>query len=274
MFGGIDTEKYVGNLTRINVLKDPRTGTFQHFTVALTSVAATSSSGSDGLSSSAFPIPVVLDSGTTLSYLPTDLAKQIWTEVGAIYLNNDGNNEINAAVIPCSRASEKGNFTFGFGGPGGPVIPVGMDELVLPLTDGNPPKFSSATKYKNQNMCGFGVQNFSSGPFLLGDSFLRSAYVVYDLVNNQVALAATDFNATKSNAVPFASSGAPIPSATVAPNQAQISGTGSGTSPGFAASSGFQSAGSLTPPAGWSGFAVAALSTVFIGIGSCLFAMF
>jgi len=77
MFGGIDTKKYNGPLTSLDILKDPHTGAFTHFTVALTSVGAVSSSGTDGLTSAMFPIPVVLDSGATLSYLPTDIAQQV-----------------------------------------------------------------------------------------------------------------------------------------------------------------------------------------------------
>jgi Eukaryotic aspartyl protease len=51
-------------------------------------------------------------------------------------------------------------------------------------------------------------------PALLGDSILRSAYVVFDLANERIGLAQAKLNATDSNVVPFASSGAPIPSAT------------------------------------------------------------
>jgi hypothetical protein len=43
------------------------------------------------------------------------------------------------------------------------------------------------------------VVNDSSGSIILGDSFLRSAYVVYDLENNEIAIGQTVFNATSSN---------------------------------------------------------------------------
>ncbi|OAA55024.1 aspartic-type endopeptidase [Niveomyces insectorum RCEF 264] len=235
LFGGIDTDKYHGELTSIDIYQDADTNTFSSFLVALTSLQAISSSGTDSLSSREFPIPVVLDSGTTLSYVPQDLAQQIWTEVGAVY-----NAEVGLAVIPCSRASSGGLLSFGFGGPGGPTINVTMDELVLDLFQSGGAAFSSGP-YRGQQACEFGIQNSSSDPFLLGDSFLRSAYVVYDLVNNQVALAPTDFNATSSNVVAFASSGAPIPSATTAPHQNQVTATPAFTSPAYAASSGFAS---------------------------------
>ena len=272
LFGGIDTEKYHGDLTRINVYKDPRTQDFTSFLVALTSLQAFSDSGSDGLSSKEFPISVVLDSGTTLSFLPDDLATQIWKEVGAVF-----EQELGAAILPCSRESGGGYFSFEFAGPGGPVINVTMDELVLPLTseDGPQPAFQTGP-YAGQEACQFGIQNMSSSDtFLLGDTFLRSAYVVYDLVNNQIGMAATDFNATKSNVVPFESNGAQIPSATAAPNQESVPSAGSGSgaaTPTFGASGGFQDEvsgdASLLGVAGWVMMVVTGASLAFmVGVG-------
>lgn len=100
-----------------------------------------------------------------------------------------------------------------------------MSELVLPLetADGSTPKFSSG-----ETACQFGIEPAGSLPVLFGDTFLRSAYAVYDLVNNKIALANTDFNATDSNVVAFASQGAAIPSASTAANTASVSGTATG----------------------------------------------
>jgi elongation factor G len=232
LFGGIDTEKYEGELTRIDIYPTSQ-NIFTAFVVALTSLEAISPSGEDTLTSQQFPIPVVLDSGTTMSYLPTDLANQVWREVGAIW-----SRQFNVAVIPCGMQNSKGYFSFGFAGPSGPQIRVGMDELVLDMTSGRPFVFASG-KYEGQNICTFGVQNFTTGPYLLGDTFLRSAYVVYDLVNNQIGLAATDFNSTDSNIVPFPSMGAQIPSATAAPRQAEVTNAPQVTMPAFAAEQGF-----------------------------------
>ncbi|KAI0474861.1 mitochondrial elongation factor g 1-like protein [Xylaria cf. heliscus] len=218
LFGGIDTDKYTGDLIRIDVQKDARSEQFTAFTVKLTSLQAHSSSGNDALSSSSFPVPVVLDSGTTFSYLPQDLAEEVWQEVGADYylIGQQGGG---APLVPCALANNQGYFTFGFGGNGGPAIKVSMDELVIPLTTGGSIPFPSGP-YEGQSACEFGIQNISSGSsFLLGDTFLRSAYVVYDLENNEIGLAPTDFNATSSNVVAFPSRGAQIPSSTAAPNQ-------------------------------------------------------
>ncbi|KAI1845497.1 hypothetical protein JX266_008355 [Neoarthrinium moseri] len=269
LFGGIDTEKYEGDLSRLDIIKDEQTNSFSSFIVYLTSVTANSSSGSDTLSSREFPIPVVLDSGTTLSYLPTDIAAQVWTEVGAIY-----SSEVDSAIVPCSMASSKGQFTFGFGGDNGPKISVGMDELVLSLvTSGSNPTFRSG-QYAGKEACQFGIQNFSSDPFLLGDTFLRSAYVVYDLVNNQIGIAKTDFNSTTSNVVAFASDGAQMPSATAVANQVTATGSaGTFATPTYGAMKGFTEANAAVsvPVFQWAQLGVMGATTLFMLIGSGFF---
>ncbi|KAI1414180.1 acid protease [Hypoxylon sp. FL1857] len=273
LFGGIDTEKYHGDLTRIDIQKDSQSNAFTSFTVSLTSLQAVSSSGTDTLSST-YPIPVVLDSGTTFSYLPTDLAEQLWNEVGAVYYS-----QVGLALLPCNMENSAGHFSFGFGGSGGPVINITMDELVLPLTSGQAVQFPSGP-YRGQDACQFGVQNFSSESvsYLLGDTFLRSAYVVYDLVNNQIAMAPTDFNATASNVVAFPSQGAQIPSATAAPNQAQATQSTTSGSGSLGASGGFQNdrenAASLPPAFDWARIAVMGASMAFVMVGSGFFLLF
>jgi hypothetical protein len=47
----------------------------------------------------------------------------------------------------------------------------------------------------------------------LGDTFLRSAYVVYDLANNEISLAQTDFNATSSSVKEIAAGPSGVPNA-------------------------------------------------------------
>ncbi|KAI1361817.1 aspartic peptidase domain-containing protein [Xylaria arbuscula] len=286
LFGGIDTEKYTGDLVRVNVDEDARAQNFTSFQVRLTSLEAHSSSGDDALTSASFPIPVVLDSGTTFSYLPTDIVTEIWQEVGAEYtvVSSDGSA---VPLLPCDFGSSGNYFSFGFGGEGGPVIKVGMDELVIPVQG----KFTSG-QYKGLDACQFGIQNFTSDPYLLGDTFLRSAYVVYDLENNEIAMAPTDFNSTKSNIVAFPSRGAEIPSSTPAPSQ-DATNSGPNDEPNYAAQKGFQdtsgssnsgsgsssnddddSAASLPPALDLTQFAVMGASMGLMMFGGGMFLLF
>jgi hypothetical protein len=294
LFGGIDTAQYTGNLISVQVY--PTDGVFQSFTVAFTSLSATSSSGTDQLTPSNYAEPAILDSGTTITLLPDDIAQSLFDDLGA-----EMDQELGAVVVPCALANKNGSITYGFGGVGGPSISVEVSQLVLPLAsfNGRVPQFNNG-----EEACQLGIQAAGDLPTLFGDTFLRSAYVVYDLDNNRIALAQTDFNATGSNVVPFASAGAPIPSASTAPNEAAVTQTASGnpkvgisatatgtateatfnpTATGFSAESGFTSTSTSTSkksasaagavPFQWSALAVTAISLLGVGIGGGVFAL-
>ena len=199
---------------------DTETGQIDSFTVAFTSLSAKSSSGEDQLTPSGYAAAAILDSGTTITLLPNDIVDLVYEELGATV-----SEELDAVVVPCSLADHDGTINYGFGGTGGPVIEVAVSQLVLPLylENGEIPQYTNG-----EDACQLGIEAAGDLPVLFGDTFLRSAYVVYDLINNRIALAQTDFNSTGSNIVPFASSGAEIPSATLAPSQAAVTQTGTG----------------------------------------------
>jgi hypothetical protein len=119
-------------------------------------------------------------------------------------------------------------FNFGFGGANGVSIKVPVDELVFPLTsefslDGyTPPELPFS------NTCAFGILPGGQGPFILGDTFLRSTYVVYDLKNNLVAVAQTNFNSTTSSIVDFQASATSIPNVSGVASSATVSQTATG----------------------------------------------
>jgi len=209
------------------------------------------------------------------------------------------NNQLGAVIVPCDLAKNTGTLNYAFGGSGGPTIKVQMSQLVLPLvsTTGQVPKFSNG-----QTVCQLGIQPAGNLPTLFGDTFLRSAYVVYDLENNKIALANTDFNATNSNVVSFASKGAAIPSATQASNAAAVTqtatvnpkiggatATGAGTATynptatGLSAASGFASnvsgsgsgkkngVGNGPQPFAWAKIVVGVVSLALMGVGGGAF---
>jgi len=200
------------------------TGVIDRFTVAFTSLSISSPSGSDTLTPSGYAQPVVLDSGTTWTYLPDELAQAIFNEVGAIFYPEDG-----ITLCSCGIGTVDGTLSFGFAGADGPVIKVPISEMVYPLTYPNGTSFDLTP---GTPICVFGIGPASAlgdSPILFGDTLLRSAYVVYDLANFRIGLAPTDFNSTGSNIVPFASAGAQIPSATTVTNEFAVTQTaGSG----------------------------------------------
>jgi len=163
-------------------------------TVAWTSLSFTDpSSGTTFLTRTDFVAPAILDSGTTLTGLPTALYNQLAAFAGVVDDPDYG------AVVNCNISQYPGTLNFAFGGPGGPSISVPFYELAIPATDlnGNPLTFRDGSA-----ACTFGLFPIQSGQSILfGDTFLRSAYVVYDLDNQQIAIAPTVFNTTKSNVV-------------------------------------------------------------------------
>jgi hypothetical protein len=149
--------------------------------------------------------------------LPDDIVEQLYAIAGAKWSPKNG-----IAAILCSARSMTGSFTFGFAGPNGPKIEVPISQLILPLVlNGTavPATVGFPDAPADEQLCQLAISPRSAlgrGPIqaLLGDAFLRSAYVVFDLANERIGMAQTVFNTSDSNIVPFASSGAPIPSAT------------------------------------------------------------
>ena len=203
LFGGIDTAKFSGSLIVLPV-QPSSNSSYTDFTVALSSISVKDAAGNTAFSQSNLALPVILDSGTTATYLPDNVINPIIGGVGAV------NDPDFGLIVPCSLANSPATFNFGFGGNGGPSIQVSLSEFVTDifLDDGSQPTYKDGAG----TVCGFGIMSSGTGPVLFGDTFLRSAYVVYDLTNNQIGMAQTNFNATSANVV--AISGSQIPSAT------------------------------------------------------------
>jgi len=87
-----------------------------------------------------------------------------------------------------------------------------MNELVLtiPSTTGRQLTFTDGTP-----ACLFGVSPAGSMVSVFGDTFLRSAYVVYDLDNNEISLAQTNFNSTGTDIVEIVPGASGVPDATL-----------------------------------------------------------
>jgi aspartyl protease len=196
LFGGYDKAKFKGDLIAIPMQPDSQSGQVTTMTVAWTLFSVTDSqSDTTTFTPRDFAEPAILDSGTSLTYLPTDLFERVASVFDVI-----DDPEFSPGLVDCEAFDNyKGTINFGFGGSGGPVISVPLSQLALPLLDskGNHMHFSSGT-----SACQFGLAPLTEDiPILLGDTFLRSAYVVYDLDNKQIAIAPAIVNTTESNIV-------------------------------------------------------------------------
>lgn len=126
LFGGIDTDKYEGDLADIAIYPNAA-GDYTRFTVALTGVTASSSTGTDVLTPDGYAIPAILDSGTSLTILPNDLTALIYQEFNVLI------DDYYGPTVPCSTAQVDGTINFQFEGPNGPIIKVPAAEYVYPF---------------------------------------------------------------------------------------------------------------------------------------------
>ncbi|ORY59084.1 aspartic proteinase precursor [Pseudomassariella vexata] len=217
LFGGVDTDQFQGELQTLPIQKE--SGVYAEFMITLTELTLGNTTVSEDQA-----LAVLLDSGSSLTYLPDTWVDQIYTAVSAQYDSSQG-----AAYVPCSLAEDNTTLDFTFSSP---TISVDMNELVLDLvtTSGTRPTFSNGV-----TACLFGIAPAGSGTNVLGDTFLRSAYVVYDIANNEISLAQTKFNATTHNVLEITTGTSSVPSATAVSNSvAATSGiVTSGSSGGF-----------------------------------------
>lgn len=191
LFGGYDTGKYSGQLTELDIQPDQESGNITSMTVAWTSLSITDpTEGSELLTDADFVSPAVLDSGTSLTYIPPDLFELIATFSGAV--ESEG-----LYLVDCNGSSYTGTLDYGFGGQGGAVIQVPFSELVLPLYDNSG---SQETYDDGSPVCTLGIMPATDGtPVLFGDTFLRSAYVIYNLDALTIAIAQSNFGSGTSN---------------------------------------------------------------------------
>lgn len=192
LFGGVDTEKYHGELKTIPILQEQ--GVYAEFIISLTSLKTDNATLFSNQN-----VPVLLDSGTSLTYLPNDVVTTLYKKYDAQYDSRQG-----TAFVDCDLANQSGHLEFSFSGAN---ITVPLNELVI-----------VGAISRGQPVCILGIAPAGNSVSILGDTFLRSAYVVYDLSNNQISLAQTNFNATKSDIQEIQAGAQGVPNATGAPD--------------------------------------------------------
>lgn len=154
----------------------------------LTSITAQSHSGIDSFTSDnqTQPMYAVLDSGAATIDLPEPFVSAIYAYLGATLIPLNGGT----AMVPCNLSTADAVFSFYFGGkPSGPKINVPIADLIL--TDGTIYSDTAHTP-----ACALLVRPSAGYTVVLGDAFLRSAYIVYDLDNKQIAMAKADLTST------------------------------------------------------------------------------
>lgn len=192
LFGGLDAAKYSGQLYTVPIAD---TGIYGRAAFNIADIKVSLNGGSESESFSA-----ILDTGTGLSYLPDDIVESIANNYGGQYDNNVGR-----FLFPNGGPSANDYVTFDFSGA---EIRVPSSEFVRPL--------SEISDQKSDNTPALTFVPAGDSNAILGDTFLRSAYVVFDLDHALIGLAQAKWDATTSNILPITSNG--IPGAQPAPS--------------------------------------------------------
>ncbi|KAK3694785.1 aspartic peptidase domain-containing protein [Podospora appendiculata] len=248
LLGGIDTDKYIGKLDVLPIItdsvfgEDNRTGP-SAFVVGLSGMSLAYTNGSNvNITTTTIKTsyPAILDSGTTLTYLPDYMAQQIFSEFGTV--TDARKRGTGLTLIDCEYLNAEPDlvmtFRFGNNTSGRSAIEVPIWEMVLDILQGYEDLLPSNLPW--EHACLFGIQ--STGPFetggsvssgnfaLLGETFLRSAYVVYDLTHVQIGMAQANLNSTTSTIIELSAKDAGLPSPSGVKEQHTPSSTASSSS--------------------------------------------
>lgn len=198
LFGGIDHSKYHGNLMILpiirhrNEIKNP-----SNVVVHMDGLWAISPNASDAdvLNDSNsclianFSIPVLLDSGTTLSYLPEPILDALAKAMGYKY-DSSKDFYYGDCDIPGVR-----NFVLDFQGA---HFPISMDDSIVPISQYSDETYDNWGTLNKTSQCTLLVSIALDGQdAIIGDTWLRSFYVVYDLEHFEVGIARAKMNVTE-----------------------------------------------------------------------------
>lgn len=210
LFGAVDTSKFSEGLALIPFIKDqPSDPAPREFQITLDSI--------DFGDSNALDVArlALLDSGTTLSYIPTTT---YWTLFHSLGLYNTQDGPIASQSQIDKWKSDGSAITYTFQGK---KVNVPLTQLFIADTnDDGSQQYVTTDDGTQEAAYAWLVADAGSdqGQLILGDSFLRSAYVAYDLQSNLVALGQANYEGGEENIVAISSGG--IPSATKAPSAA------------------------------------------------------
>jgi hypothetical protein len=143
--------------------------------------------------------PVIVDSGTTLLYLPTELAEDVLNlyDPPAVYVEDEGGYfalcnasvpefgvEIGGKVFWISEADSMHRHHSGLCNQGAGHLLTRFTVLM---------QGQYFTDDAGDNYCLTGPQDGEGGPYILGDTFLNNVVVVFDVGASQMRFAAHDY---------------------------------------------------------------------------------
>jgi hypothetical protein len=208
IFGGVDTKKFSGSLVSNPILGPQGDDAVYRYWIQMTGVGLTN--GGKSKTYTGGNLPIVLDSGSSLAYLPESVMTQMASDFNAQF-----DEQSQLYLMSCDALSQNGAVDFAFGAV---TIQVPFNEFIWQL---------------DSRTCALGAlpTDPSSGTTaLLGDSFLRSAYVVFDQTTNSISMAQFTNCGTAEQSIP--SGGAAGTSSSCSGNSSSQKNAASQTGPG------------------------------------------
>jgi len=189
IFGGLDTGKFIGTLEKLPMLRPSQSPSgADRYWIVLTGIGITLPDGTSDRSGD-IEVAVFPDSGGTLSRLPTPIFQAFGESFpGALFDPQSG-----FYIVDCDVADQRGSVDFYFNNK---RIAVAYADFIWQV---------------NSQACVLGVLPDDDEP-VLGDSFLRAAYVVHDQDNRNLHMAQAA--SCGSNIVSIGSGSNAVPSVT------------------------------------------------------------
>lgn len=168
IFGGIDTKKFTGEL-QMNQIQGPQfRGDIHRYYLNLKSIGI-DRNGKTGTYAGSSAV-AVLDTGASFSYFPDSVLRAMARDIGGQYSRSAG-----LYLVPCSLLNEDSTFDFDFSGG---VVKIPIRDMIIQDTEAQ-----ACALAADKELSGSGID------MLLGDSFLRSVYVVFDQTTNTIGMA-------------------------------------------------------------------------------------
>ncbi|PSR97771.1 aspartic peptidase domain-containing protein [Coniella lustricola] len=132
--------------------------------------------GSENQTADTTQFPIIVDSGTTLVYLPTD----IYTDIIAlydpkpIYILEEG-----ASFVLCTATA--------------PSVGVNINGTVFDISAADLIYQDYSITLLGKDYCLVGIQDGTTGPYILGDTFLNNVVAVFDIGASEMRFAANNY---------------------------------------------------------------------------------
>ncbi|KAF6015673.1 hypothetical protein HII12_000835 [Brettanomyces bruxellensis] len=178
LFGAVDHSKYQGTLNLFPIINSVASYGYKNpirLEITLSSFTVGSYTENEEVKVAQGEAAALLDTGTTLTYIPSDVLKRLVSAVSAKY---------NANIGYYMKCSDGDNYyvTLNFQGVD---FRFSLSSFMISLTTSD----GSTSSY-----CVIGFRSSDDESFTLGDTFLRNVYFAADLENYQIGMAMADFD--------------------------------------------------------------------------------